>query len=81
MMDQTDESWNPHAKLEFLKVAIRSIVSAKTSKIRREIKEDFRDCEEEINQMENLNIKIITDQSNNEKKRRSKDLNMLTVQP
>jgi exonuclease III len=81
MMDQTDESWNSHAKLEFLKVAIRSIVSAKTSKIRREIKEDFRDCEEEINQMENLNIKIITDQSNNEKKRRSKDLNMLTVQP
>ena len=66
MMDQTDESWNPHAKLEFLKVAIRSIVSAKTSKIRREIKEDIRDCEEEINQMENLNIKIITEQSNND---------------
>ncbi len=26
MMEQTDEFWSPHAKLEFLKVAIRSIV-------------------------------------------------------
>jgi len=82
MMDQTDESWNPHAKLEFLKVAIRSIVSAKTSKIRREIKEDIRDCEEEINQMENLNIKIITDQSNNDdlrKKQRLEHVNSATL--
>jgi hypothetical protein len=63
MMEQTDEFWSPHAKLEFLKVAIRSIVSAKTAKIRKGIKEEIAECEDEINQLENLNIKILTDQT------------------
>ena len=63
MMEQTDKFWSPHTWLEFLKVAIRSIVSAKTSKIRRGIREEIGECEDEINQLENLNIKILTDQS------------------
>ena len=37
MMSQCDEGWNPHTKLEFLKVAIRSVFSTKTSEIRKVI--------------------------------------------
>ncbi len=35
MMSQTDDSWNPHSRLEFLKVAIRSVFSLRVSMIRK----------------------------------------------
>jgi hypothetical protein len=43
MMKQTDNTWNPHAKLEFLKVAIRSTIANKVMKVRRGLKEDIQD--------------------------------------
>jgi len=60
MMNQTDDSWNPHARLEFLKVAIRSVFSSKVSEIRKGVNEEIKETEEELNQMENLKIKVLT---------------------
>jgi len=59
MMQQCDNSWNPHTKLEFLKVVIRSVFSTKTSEIRREINNEIRESEDELNQMEKLKIKVL----------------------
>jgi hypothetical protein len=49
MMNQTDDSWNPHARLEFLKVAIRSIFSSKVSEIQKGVNEEIKETEEELN--------------------------------
>jgi exonuclease III len=59
MMSQTDSTWNPHNKLEFLKVAIRSVFSTKVSEIRKVLSSNITDLEEESNQMEDLKISII----------------------
>jgi hypothetical protein len=59
MMSQTDESWNPHARLEFLKVTIRSVISAKVSELRKTANEEIKETEEELNQMEELKIKLL----------------------
>jgi hypothetical protein len=59
-MNQTDDSWNPHARLEFLKVAIRSVFSSKVSEIQKGVNEEIKETEEELNQMENLKIKVLT---------------------
>ncbi len=60
MMSQTDEDWNPHARLEFLKVTIRSVISAKVSELRKVANEDIRETEDELNQMEELKIKLLS---------------------
>jgi exonuclease III len=52
MMLQTDQTWSPHTKLEFLKVAIRSVFSSKIGEVRKTINLEVKDLEEEINQME-----------------------------
>jgi exonuclease III len=77
MMKQCDEGWNPHTKLEFLKVAIRSAFSAKTSETRKAINDEIKECEEELNQMENLKIKIVTSkvQNNNTQEERENTIN------
>jgi hypothetical protein len=60
MMSQTDDSWNPPARLEFLKVTIRSVFSLKVSKIRKNINDEIKETDEELNQIENLMIKVLT---------------------
>jgi predicted ATP-dependent endonuclease of OLD family len=64
MMKQTDDSWNPHANLEFLKVAIRSTIANKVMKVRRGLKEDIQDLEEEIDDLEKMRIRWIEDNGN-----------------
>jgi hypothetical protein len=59
MMSQTDQTWNPHSKLEFLKVAIRSIFSAKVAEIRKPINSEIQEIEEEVNQLEEFKITTI----------------------
>ena len=59
MMEQTDSSWNPHAKLEFLKVVIRSVFSSKVSEIRKLISTEIVDLEIELNQFEEFKIATI----------------------
>jgi exonuclease III len=59
-LEQVDNSWNPHTTLEFLKVAIRSVFSAKVSELRKHQYCEISETEEEINQLELLKIKILT---------------------
>jgi exonuclease III len=59
MMSQTDNSWNPHLKLEFLKVCIRSVFASKVNDIKRETGEDIKNMETELNQIEELKIDIL----------------------
>ena len=65
LLEQVDNSWNPHTTLEFLKVAIRSVFSAKVSEIRKHQYCEISETEEEINQLESLKIKILTDEKSN----------------
>ena len=60
MMSQTDDSWNPHARLEFLKVAIRSVFSWNVSEMRKVVNEEITETEEELNQIENLKVRVIS---------------------
>jgi hypothetical protein len=41
MMEQTDENWNPHTTLEFLKMTIRTIISAKVAEKRTQNKNNL----------------------------------------
>ena len=59
MMQQTDQTWSPHTKLEFLKVVIRSVFANKTGEIRKNINLEIDELEEEINQMEQFKLEII----------------------
>ncbi len=59
-MSQTDDSWNPHARLEFLKVAIRSVFSLKVSEMRKVVNEEIRETNKELNQVENLKVRVLT---------------------
>jgi len=56
MISQTDKSWNPHTKLEFLNVCIRSVFVSKVSEIRGQMKNTIEEKEEELNQIEELKI-------------------------
>ena len=56
MLNQSDENWNPHVKLEFMKVAIRTVFASKVSQLRKIINNDIKDKEEEVNQYEELRI-------------------------
>ena len=60
MLDQTDESWNPHLKLEFLKVAIRTTIAGKVAEIRKNNNNEIKETEEEINQLIDLKIKLLS---------------------
>jgi exonuclease III len=68
MMSQTDDGWDPHTKLEFLKVCIRSVISSKVMEDRRSTRMEIKECEEEINQIEELKINLL-----NKKKEKSED--------
>jgi len=68
MMSQTNEGWDPHARLEFLKVCIRSVISLKVMEDRRSTRKEIKECEEEINQIEELKINLL-----NKKKEKSND--------
>jgi hypothetical protein len=59
MISQTYDSWNPHSRLEFLKVAIWSAFSFKISEIRKYVNKEIKETVEELNQMENLKIKVL----------------------
>ena len=64
MMNQVDESWNPHAILEFLKVTIRTVISTKVAEKRKATKTKLEETEEELDQMEKLKIKAYSNVTN-----------------
>ena len=56
-------------KLEFLKVAIRTVISTKVSEIRKGVNEEIKETEKELNQMEELKLKILTRTNNNDEEK------------
>jgi hypothetical protein len=66
MMKQVDESWNPHMKLEFLKMTIRTVFSSKVSEVRKHINFEIVELEEEINQFEELKMNTLVRIDNSE---------------
>ncbi len=57
MMSQALEDWNPHEKLEFLKVTIGTVISSKVAKIRNELKDEISQSESSLNQIEQIIIR------------------------
>jgi hypothetical protein len=66
MMKQVDESWNPHMKLEFLKMTIRTVFSSKVSEVRKHINSEIVELEEEINQFEEFKLNTLFRTDNSE---------------
>jgi exonuclease III len=64
MMAQADDTWDPHLRLEFLKVCIRSVISTKVMENRKSTRKDIQECEEELNEIENLKIGLLKEQKN-----------------
>jgi exonuclease III len=58
MMKQADENWDPHMTLEFMKVVVRSVFSLKVSEIRKYEDNVLNEKEEEMNQFENLRMRL-----------------------
>ncbi len=59
MMNQVNKDWNPHLILEFLKVTIRSTFALKAGEQRRTRTNEIVEKEDELNQVENLKIKLL----------------------
>ena len=57
MMDEVPDGWDPHMKLEYLKVVIRSVVAGLVGKSRKELKEEIIELESELNDMKLLKEK------------------------
>jgi hypothetical protein len=56
-LDQIPSHWNPHTKLEFTKVAIRTVFS-NVSQIANKVKRlEFKEIDEQINRMQELKAK------------------------
>ena len=59
LMEQVGTNWDPHMTLEFLKMNIRSVLSAKTSDIRKFYFNEIKELEDEINQLESIRISTL----------------------
>jgi len=58
-LNQANEQWNPHVKLEYLKVMIRSIFANEICRERGEIRNELEDREKTLNQMEEYRIRSL----------------------
>jgi hypothetical protein len=56
LLDQIPEDWNPHKRLEYLKVVIRSVLAKLVGRSRKEMKLEIEELEESLNNMHNLHI-------------------------
>jgi hypothetical protein len=63
-LNQADKSWNPHVRLEYLKVMIRSIFASQTSRERKDIRNELEDREKTLNQMQDIKIKTLVRNTN-----------------
>jgi hypothetical protein len=57
LLAQIPSDWNPHKRLEYLKVVIRSVLPGFVGRSRKELKQEIGELEERLNDMHNLKIK------------------------
>jgi exonuclease III len=50
-LDQAPEEWNPHTKLEYMKVGIRTVVAGVTGVMNKYKKDTIKDIEDQINRI------------------------------
>lgn len=62
MRGQTDDSWNPHARLEFFKVAFCLVFSLNISETRKVVNEEISKTDEELNQIEDFTMTALSRQ-------------------
>jgi hypothetical protein len=67
------KNWNPHNKLEFLKVVIRSVFATKTSETRKVINNEIKEKEDELNQMEILKIQVLKNKVQDQDKQETRE--------
>ncbi len=58
MINQIPDDWNPHLKLEFVKMAVRSTFANKLGESRKDNSKEIDDLEQELNQLETLRVKV-----------------------
>ncbi len=77
MMKQVGEHWDPHTTLEFMKVAIRSVIADKNGNLRKVMRNEVMEKEEELQEMEKMKINAIkeTEENNEERLRRLDPIN------
>ena len=54
MLGQMSDDWNPHMKLEFVKVAIRSTIASLVGKNRKELRNEIDEHEKTLNELHTL---------------------------
>jgi len=59
-LTQVPQEWDPHMKLEFLKMTVRTVFSYRTGVIRKEITEEIGDLEKAMNNIEMIKVKFLT---------------------
>ena len=80
--------WDPHMRLEYMKVAVRTVLSRQIGLNKKELKNEITDIEDSINEMHNLKISSLNtidcpershkiDLINNAISRLEKDLSIL----
>ena len=57
LMQEVPIEWDPHMRLEYLKVTIRSVITSLVGRSRKGLKEEIKDRESELNDMKNLKQK------------------------
>jgi hypothetical protein len=72
LLSQIPESWNPHTKLEFMKVAVRSGFAEVAKKVNSNRKSEVEILEEKINSL--INIKLVDAENSNSDEERSNNI-------
>jgi len=65
---QVDVSWNPHVKLEFMKMSVRSAFSNAASKVNKSKRDEIEELEIQINRLRRYKEEMAMGNQNEEKK-------------
>ena len=57
MLGQMPDDWDPHKRLEYLKVVIRSVLASLVGRSRKELKQEISELEVSLNDMHTLKVK------------------------
>ena len=71
MLAQIPDAWDPHKKLEYAKVVIRSVIAGLVGRNRKELKQEIGELEESLNDMHKLKVKACSLEDRIEKTRKS----------
>ena len=56
-LEQIPPDWDPHQRLEYLKMSFRTVISGAVGRDRNELRESIKESEENVNEMHDLKTK------------------------